>query len=70
MFAKGLFAGWADMDLNSHMKNTAFLDRGWLDLTARKIVAPPAARLSALQSLPQTDDYLELRSSLEDGAIP
>jgi acyl-CoA thioester hydrolase len=27
MYAKTLFAGWADMDFNSHMKNTAFLDK-------------------------------------------
>jgi acyl-CoA thioester hydrolase len=27
MFAKTLFASWADMDFNSHMKNTAFLDK-------------------------------------------
>ncbi|MBI2212952.1 MAG: thioesterase family protein [Acidobacteria bacterium] len=27
MFSKTLFAGWGDMDFNSHMKNTAFLDK-------------------------------------------
>ncbi len=27
MFAKSLLASWADMDFNSHMKNTAFLDK-------------------------------------------
>jgi acyl-CoA thioester hydrolase len=27
MYSKTLFAGWADMDLNAHMKNTAFLDK-------------------------------------------
>jgi acyl-CoA thioester hydrolase len=27
MYSKTLFAGWADMDFNSHMKNTAFLDK-------------------------------------------
>ena len=27
MFAKTLFASWADMDFNAHMKNTAFLDK-------------------------------------------
>lgn len=27
MYAKTLFAGWADMDFNAHMKNTAFLDK-------------------------------------------
>ena len=27
MFEKTLFAGWGDMDFNSHMRNTSFLDR-------------------------------------------
>src|SRR5215831_16081051 len=27
MFAKRLYAGWGDMDFNSHMKNTAYLDK-------------------------------------------
>ncbi len=27
MFTRRLFAGWADMDFNAHMKNTAFLDK-------------------------------------------
>lgn len=27
MYSKKMFAGWGDMDFNSHMKNTAFLDK-------------------------------------------
>ena len=27
MYTKTLFAGWSDMDFNSHMKNTAYLDK-------------------------------------------
>ncbi len=27
MFEKRLFAGWGDMDFNSHMRNTAYLDK-------------------------------------------
>ena len=27
MYAKTFLAGWADMDFNAHMRNTAFLDR-------------------------------------------
>jgi acyl-CoA thioester hydrolase len=27
MYTKKLHAGWADMDFNSHMKNTAYLDK-------------------------------------------
>jgi len=37
---------------------------GWLDLAARRLVAPPAALLSALQSLPRTDDFQALSSSI------
>ena len=145
MYSKTLFASWADMDFNSHMKNTAFLDKsadvrmmffsehgfpmeefsrlrlgpaimkdeveyrkevgllqpitvtlaiaghaedgsryilrneilrpdgtlcaivtsagGWLDLAARKLVAPPEALHSAMKSLPQTRDFAVLPSS-------
>ena len=27
LYSKVMFAGWGDMDFNSHMKNTAFLDK-------------------------------------------
>lgn len=27
MYVKRLYAGWADMDFNSHMRNTAYLDK-------------------------------------------
>lgn len=27
MYSRTLFAGWGDMDFNSHMRNTAFLDK-------------------------------------------
>ena len=27
MYSKILYAGWADMDFNAHMKNTAYLDK-------------------------------------------
>lgn len=37
---------------------------GWLDLSTRKLIAPPAALRAALQSLAQTDDYSELPSSV------
>jgi acyl-CoA thioester hydrolase len=147
VYSKLLFAGWADMDFNAHMKNTAFLDKaadvrmmffsehgfpvaefsrlrmgpvvmtdeveyhkevgllqpitvtlaiaglapdgsrfrirnevfhadgklcakvtsagGWLDLAARKLVAPPEALLAALQSLAQTSDFAPLPSSVK-----
>jgi len=143
VYSKTLFAGWADMDFNSHMRNTAFLDKsadvrmmffsengfpmsefvrlklgpvvmkdeieyrrevgllqeitvtlaiaglssdggrfvmrneflradgtlcakvtsavGWLDLSARKLVAPPEALLAALRVLPRTADFTALR---------
>ncbi len=148
VYSKTLFASWADMDFNSHMKNTAFLDKsadvrmmffsengfptaefsrlrlgpvvmkdeveyrkevsllqeitvtlaiaghsedgsrfllrneifdsdgtlcarvtsvgGWLDLTARKLVAPPEALHSAMKSLPQTSDFAVLPSSIRE----
>jgi acyl-CoA thioester hydrolase len=37
---------------------------GWLDLTARKLVTPPPALLAAWQALYQTDDFVELPSSV------
>lgn len=146
MFERQFVAGWGDMDFNSHMKNTAFLDKsadvrmmffsengfpmeefvrrkigpvirkdeieyfkevrllealrvtltiaglaedgsrflmrnefwradetmiakvtssgGWLDLTSRKLVVPPDALLAALRSLPQTEDFQILPSSV------
>ncbi len=149
MFERRLVAGWGDMDFNSHMRNTAFLDKsadvrmmffsengfpmeeffrrrlgpvvrkdeieyfkevrlleelrvtlaiaglagdgsrfllrnefwradgqlaakvtsagGWLDLSLRKLVAPPEALLSALRSLPQTEDFQGLASSIKPG---
>jgi acyl-CoA thioester hydrolase len=147
MYSKTLFAGWADMDFNSHMKNTAFLDKaadvrmlffaehgfpletfsrmrvgpvimkdeveykrevgllqeivvtlalagcsddgsrymlcneilrpdgtlcarvtstgGWLDLNARKLVAPPHTLLETTRALAQTDDFKVLPSSIK-----
>jgi acyl-CoA thioester hydrolase len=138
VYEKMLMAGWGDMDFNSHMRNTAYLDKagdvrmlyfsengfpmqqfaalrigpvimkdeleyfrevglletlrvtlglaalsedgarfsmrneffradgnlaaritsdgGWLDLAARKLVAPPEKLLAALRSLPRTED--------------
>jgi acyl-CoA thioester hydrolase len=146
MFHKTLYATWRDMDYNSHMANTAYLDRaadvrmmyfsergftaeemlrtrigpvimkdeieyfrevrllqeirvslalaglapdgsrfvlrnefshldgtrcasvtstgGWLDLTARKLIAPPAALRQALEELPRLEGFRELRSSV------
>jgi acyl-CoA thioester hydrolase len=150
MYSKILYAGWADMDFNSHMKNTAYLDKaadvrqmfliengfpmeeflrlrigpvvmkdeveyfkevglqqqitvtcgiaghaedgsrfilqheifrpdgklsarvtstgGWLDLNARKLVAPPAALLDAMNSLQKTSSFTVLPSSIKTRA--
>ncbi len=147
MYTKTLYAGWADMDFNSHMKNTAYLDKaadvrqmfliengfpmeeflrlrigpvvmrdeveyfkeiglqqkinvtysiaghsldgsrfvlrheifrpdgklsarvtstgGWLDLTERRLIAPPLALLSAMNSLEKTSDFTVLPSSIK-----
>ena len=149
MFERKLLAGWGDMDFNSHMRNTAYLDKsadlrmmyfaengfpmaefhrlrigpvilrdeidyfrevalleeirvtvevaelsadgsrflmqntfyrldgkliarvrskgGWLDLNARKLVAPPEKLLLAMQNAPRSDDFKEVPSSLKDG---
>lgn len=148
VFSKSFVAGWADMDFNAHMRNTAFLDRaadvrvmylaehgfpaselsrmrigpvvmkdevdyrrevgllqeitvtlalagyaedgsrfilrsdiarrdgtpcarvtswgGWLDLTARRLVAPPQALHAAMQALAHTGDFTALPSSIRE----
>jgi acyl-CoA thioester hydrolase len=38
---------------------------GWLDLSTRKLVAPPEGLLRAMQSLQRTDDYEDLPSSIK-----
>ncbi len=150
MYTKTLYAGWGDMDFNSHMKNTAYLDKsadvrqmflrehgfpveeflrlrigpvimkdeveylkevglleqitityalagqssdgsrfllrheifradgklsarvtsagGWLNLAERKLIAPPAALLSAMNSLERTGDFAVLPSSIKTRA--
>lgn len=150
MYSKTLYAGWADMDFNSHMRNTAYLDKaadvrqmfliengfpmeefvrlrigpvvmkdeveyfkevglqqkitvtyalaghapdgsrfllrheifredsklaarvtsagGWLNLAERRLIAPPPALLSAMNSLDRTDDFVVLPSSIKGRA--
>jgi acyl-CoA thioester hydrolase len=147
MYSKNMYAGWGDMDFNTHMKNTAYLDKsgdvrmmffsdngfpmsefgrlrmgpvvmkdeveyfkelsllqemsvtlamaglapdgsrfmirnefyrqdgklcarvtssgGWLSLTERKLVAPPAGLQAALNKLDRTDDFIVLGSSIK-----
>lgn len=38
---------------------------GWLDLDARRLIAPPPALTAALAALARTEDYRELPSSLK-----
>jgi acyl-CoA thioester hydrolase len=146
MYTKKLYAGWGDMDFNSHMKHTAYLDKtadvrqrflmehgfpieeflrlrigpvvmkdeveyfrevglqqeitvtfalaghapdgsrflvrheifrpdgklsarvtstgGWMNLLERKLIAPPPALLSAMNSLDRTDDFVVLPASV------
>ena len=40
---------------------------GWLDLNARKLVAPPEKLLQALQNSPRSDDFKEVPSNLKEG---
>ena len=39
---------------------------GWLDLTTRKLVAPPEALHTAMKSLPKTSDFTELPTSVKE----
>jgi len=146
MYSRNMYAGWGDMDSNSHMKNTAYLDKsadvrmmyfadngfstsefarlrigpvvmkdeveyfrevnllqeilvtlqlaglsadcsrfimrndiyrqdgklcasvtsygGWLDLSKRKLVVPPAGLQATLNKLHRTDDFVLLESSI------
>ena len=45
---------------NGERAATVHSTGGWLDLRARKLVAPPPSLLSALQYLPRTADFVEL----------
>lgn len=147
MYTKTLYAGWSDMDFNSHMANTAYLDKtadvrqmyliengfpveefnrlrigpvvmkdeveyfkevglqqritvtyalaghapdgsrfllrheifrpdgklaarvtstgGWMDLDARRLVAPPPALFAAMDSLERTSDFVVMPSSVK-----
>ena len=38
---------------------------GWMDLSARKLVAPPEKLMQALQILPRTDDFVVVQSSVK-----
>lgn len=55
-YAKEFIAGWATMDFNGHMANAS----GWLDLRARKLVAPPSALFSVFAKVPRSSDFIEL----------
>lgn len=150
MYTKTLYAGWGDMDFNSHMANVAYLNKaadvrqkfliehgfpieefnrlrigpvvmkdeieyykevglqeeitvtyriaghsddgsrfllrheiyrqdgklsarvtsagGWLDLNARKLIAPPRALFDAMNSLEKTSDFVVLPSSVKSSA--
>lgn len=147
MYSKTLYAGWSDMDFNSHMKNTVYLDKaadvrqmflmengfpieeflrlrigpvvmkdeieyfseihlqqkiqvtyalaghasdgsrfllrheiyrpdgklsarvtslgGWLQLDARKLIAPPPQLLAAMNKLERAEDFVALPSSIK-----
>jgi acyl-CoA thioester hydrolase len=40
---------------------------GWLDLNARKLVAPPSKLLTAMRRAPRSEDFQEVPSSLKEG---
>lgn len=41
---------------------------GWLDLAARKLIAPPPALFAAMNSLERTNDFVVLPSSVKSHA--
>jgi acyl-CoA thioester hydrolase len=43
---------------------------GWLDLRARKLIAPPAALLHALMQAPRSPDFAEIPSAGGDAGNP
>ena len=51
----------ADGELAARITSTG----GFMNLDARKLVAPPQAILEAYKSLPQTEDYVDLPSSIK-----
>ena len=51
----------ADGELAARITSTG----GFMNLDARKLVAPPQAILEAYQSLPHTEDYVDLPSSIK-----
>jgi len=51
----------ADGELAARITSTG----GFMNLDARKLVAPPDAILAAYQALPRTQDYLDLPSSIK-----
>jgi len=51
----------ADGELAARITSTG----GFMNLDARKLVAPPEAVLAAYQALPRTEDYLDLVSSIK-----
>ena len=59
-YAKEFVAGWGTMDFNGHMANTGYLNLGWLDLRARKLVAPPPALLAVFTKVPRAQGFVEL----------
>jgi acyl-CoA thioester hydrolase len=47
---------WRDEELAARVTTTG----GWLDLKARKLIAPPAKLRALLETAPRTDDFREL----------
>jgi len=65
MYEKTFFAGWGDMDFNSHMRNTAYLEEHGFPMSefvSRRI--GPVILLEVLRAMPRTEDFQVLASSL------
>ena len=70
MYSRTLLAGWADMDFNSHMRNTAFLDKS-ADVRVMYFAdfGFPAQEFSRLRLGPVVEAVLESLSRRLEGTV-
>jgi acyl-CoA thioesterase FadM len=77
VFVRTLYAGWGDLDANGHMRNTAYLDKsadlrmmffaehGFPVSEFQRLRAPPPELLAVMDSLPKTEDFEVMPSSIK-----
>ena len=81
MYEKSMMAGWGDMDFNSHMRNTAYLDKsadvrmlffaehGFTMDTFRRLRIGPVIRKDALEYFKEVGLLMPLRVTLTLSAL-